>query len=421
MSQCKILFSYNKYYDIINTIQDYSIIIGGFMFTKDSKLKRFDFILFFTAIILSVYGFIIIKSATMSKVNGSDGYLKTQMVAFAIGLVLMLILTLIDYDIYGSFYIPIYVISVLLLIYVLINPVNASEWGSVRSWVRIGPVVFQPSELAKFGLIISLSKYIDINHENINKPLVLFKVLAFALFPVALIMLQPDLGTSLVFIFFIAVMLFVAGINYKYVITVLTIALIFLIIFLGVFFYTMQDYNLGDESPFFFLDRFQFERIVTFFYPELDPEDTGYQVIQSKTAIGSGMLYGRGLYEGVQNQLGYLPTKETDFIFAVIGEELGFIGGAFLLLLYSILLYRLLRIARRTSSLFGSLITTGITAMLFFHIFENVGMTMGVMPVTGIPLPFISYGGTFMLVNTVSIGLCLGIGMKRNKFDLNEF
>ncbi|MDD4781401.1 MAG: rod shape-determining protein RodA [Tissierellia bacterium] len=391
------------------------------MFTKDNKLKRFDFILFITTIILSFYGFIMIKSATISKAGGSEGYLKTQIVAFAIGLVLMIILTSIDYDLYGSFYMPIYVISILLLIYVLINPVNASEWGSVRSWVRIGPIVFQPSELAKFGLIISLAKFIDINQEKINEPLILLKVLAFALFPVVLILLQPDLGTALVFIFFIAVMIFVAGINYKYVITVLSIALIFLIIGLGVFFYVMQDYNIGDESPFSFLDRYQFERIVTFFYPELDPEDTGYQVIQSKTAIGSGMLYGRGLFEGVQNQLGYLPTKETDFIFAVIGEELGFMGGALLLLLYAILLYRLIRIARRTTSLFGSLIITGITAMLFFHIFENIGMTMGVMPVTGIPLPFISYGGTFMLVNMISIGLCLGIGMKRNKFDLNEF
>lgn len=383
------------------------------MFTKDNKLKRFDFILFFTTLILSSYGLIIIKSATMSKVGGGDGYLKTQLIAFIIGLVMMFILVIIDYDIYGSFYLPIYAISVLLLIYVLINPVNASEWGSVRSWVRIGPVVFQPSEIAKFGVIISLAKYIEINHEKINEPFVLFKILVFALFPVALIMLQPDLGTSLVFIFFIAVMIFIGGVDRKYVIAVLIIGLLFIIICIGAFFYIMRDYTIGDN--------YQFDRIVTFVFPELDPEDTGYQVIQSKTAIGSGLLYGRGLFKGVQNQLGYLPTKETDFIFAVIGEELGFVGGLFLLILYALLLYRLIKIAKQTSSLFGSLIATGITAMLFFHIFENVGMTMGVMPVTGIPLPFVSYGGTFMLVNMISIGLCLGVGMKRNKFDLNDY
>jgi rod shape determining protein RodA len=383
------------------------------MFTETGKLKRFDFILFFTTMILSIYGFILIKSATMSKVGGGDGYLKTQLVAFIIGLIIMFVIVYIDYDIYGHFYIPIYAISNLLLLFVLINPVSAAEWGDVRSWIKIGPVVFQPSEIAKFGIIISLSKFIEINHDNINEPLVLLKVLAFAFFPVGLILLQPDLGTALVFIFFIAVMIFIADIDRKYVIFVLTVFGIFLIVFVIAFFYIMNDYTVGEN--------YQFDRIVTFFYPELDPEDTGYQVMQSKTAIGSGLIFGRGLFKGVQNQLGFLPTKETDFIFAVMGEELGLIGGLILLILYGVLLYRLIRIAKKSSNLFGSLIVTGISGMLFFHIFENVGMTMGVLPVTGIPLPFISYGGTFMLVNMVSIGLCLGVGMKRGKFDINDF
>lgn len=383
------------------------------MFKKDNKLKRFDFVLFFTTIILCVFGFIIINSATMSKFSGSEPYLKTQIAAFVLGLIALFVLVFIDYDIYGTFYIPIYGITIALLIYVLINPVSASEWGDVRSWIAIGPVTFQPSELAKFGVIISVSKYIDINKDDLNNPAVLIKVLVFAFFPIALILMQPDLGTALVFIFFIAVMIFVAGIDRKYIITVLLIGLVLLIIGLVSFYYIMQDYTPNKD--------YRLDRIVTFFYPELDPEDTGYQVIQSKTAIGSGMLYGRGLYEGVQNQLGYLPTKETDFIFAVIGEELGLLGGLLLLGLYAILLYRLIRIARNSSNLFGSLISTGIAAMLFFHIFENIGMTMGLMPVTGIPLPFISSGGTFMLVNMVSIGLALSVGMKRGKIDLNDF
>lgn len=383
------------------------------MFKKENKLKRFDFMLFFATIALCVFGFIMINSATMSKVSGSEPYLKTQIVAFALGLAALFVLIMIDYDIYGSFYIPIYGITVVLLIYALINPVSASEWGDVRSWIAIGPIVFQPSELAKFGVIISLSKYIDINKENLNNPSVLIKVLVFAFIPVALILMQPDLGTALVFIFFIAVMLFIAGIDRKYIIAVLLIGLIFLIIGLIAFYSIMQDYTPGKD--------YRLDRIVTFFYPELDPEDTGYQVIQSKTAIGSGLLYGRGLYEGVQNQLGYLPTKETDFIFAVIGEELGLFGGLLLLSLYAILLYRLIRIAKHASNLFGALMVSGITAMLLFHIFENIGMTMGLMPVTGIPLPFISYGGTFMLVNMVSIGLTLSVGMKRGKIDLNDF
>ncbi|MEL7605049.1 MAG: rod shape-determining protein RodA [Sedimentibacter saalensis] len=383
------------------------------MFKKDNKLKRFDFILFFTTIALCIYGFIIINSATMSKASGSEPYLKTQIVAFSLGLGVMFFLVMIDFDIYGSFYLPIYGVSVILLLYVLINPVSASEWGDVRSWIAIGPVVFQPSELAKFGVIISVAKFIDINKDNINEPVVLIKVLVFAFFPVALILMQPDLGTALVFIFFIAVMIFVSGIDRKYIIAVIILALIMLVIGLISFYFIMKDYTPNED--------YRIDRIVTFFYPELDPEDTGYQVIQSKTAIGSGMIYGRGLYKGVQNQLGYLPTKETDFIFAVIGEELGLVGGLGLLLLYALLLYRLIRIARHAANLFGSLIVTGITAMLLFHIFENIGMTMGLMPVTGIPLPFISSGGTFMLVNMVSIGLALGVGMKRGKIDMNDF
>ncbi|NYB75629.1 rod shape-determining protein RodA [Sedimentibacter hydroxybenzoicus DSM 7310] len=383
------------------------------MFKKESKLKRFDFILLFTTIILCVYGFIVINSATLSKTFGSEPFLKTQITAFALGMVAVFILLFIDYDIYGGFYLPIYGITVALLIYVLINPVRASEWGDVRSWMSIGPIVFQPSELAKFGVIISVSKFIDIHKDSINNPAVLIKILVFAFFPIALIMMQPDLGTSLVFIFFIAVMLFVAGIDRKYIIAVLVIAFVLLIIGLMILYNIMQDYVPKKD--------YRVDRIVTFFYPELDPEDTGYHVIQSKIAIGSGMIYGRGLFKGVQNQLNYLPTKETDFIFAVIGEELGLIGGLLLLCLYGILFYRLIKIARNASNLFGSLIVTGIAAMQFFHIFENVGMTMGLLPVTGIPLPFISYGGTFMLVNTVSIGLALSVGLKRAKVSMNDF
>lgn len=383
------------------------------MFKKESKLKRFDFILLITTILLCIYGFIIINSATMSKAAGSQPFLKTQIIAFGLGMVALFVLVLIDYDLYGSFYIPIYVLTNLLLLYTLINPVSASEWGDVRSWIALGPIVFQPSELAKFGVIISLSKFIDINKENINHPAVLLKIIIFAFLPVAMILMQPDLGTALVFIFFIAIMIYIAGIDRKYVLSIMMIGLILIIIGIAAFFHIMEDYTLNED--------YRFDRIVTFFYPELDPEDTGYQVIQSKTAIGSGMLYGRGLYKGVQNQLGYLPTKETDFIFAVIGEELGLAGGVLLLCLYAILLYRLIRIAKNAANMFGSLIVTGITAMFLFHIFENIGMTMGLMPVTGIPLPFISYGGTFMLINMTSIGLCLSVGMKRGKIDLNDF
>ncbi len=392
------------------------------MFKKESKLKRFDFILIITTILLCAYGFVIINSATMSKAVGSQPFIRTQITALGLGIFALFALVFIDYDLYGNFYIPIYILTNLLLVYTLINPLKAAEWGGVRSWIAIGPIVFQPSEIAKFGVIISLSKFIDIHKDNINHPAALLKIIIFAAVPVSLILLQPDLGTALVFIFFIAIMIYIAGLDRRYVLTILIIGLILIIAGVGMFFYIMEDYTQNENSSFEnIVNNYQFARIMNFFYPELDPDDTGYQVIQSKTAIGSGMLYGRGLYKGVQNQLGYLPTKETDFIFAVIGEELGLAGGIGLLCLYAILFYRLIRIAKNAANTFGSLIVTGITAMLLFHVFENIGMTMGLMPVTGIPLPFISYGGTFMLVNMVSIGLCLSVGMKRGKIDLNDF
>lgn len=380
------------------------------MFTKENRfIKKFDFILFITTIVLVFYGFFMIKSATMSFAHGSFPYLKTQVVAFVLGLCAIVVLVLIDYEIYGYFYIPIYVISNVLLLAVLFFGFGADQWGA-SNWLRIGPISFQPSEVAKFGIIISLAKYIDKHHEKINEPITLIKILIFAFIPVVLILKQPDLGTALVFIFFILIMIFSAGLSYKYITPFVVIAIIGLIA--GFIFLTtsLDDYNIGDN--------YQLDRILMFLNPELDPSGRGYQVIQSQIAIGSGQVFGRGYQQGIQNQYGFLPTKETDFIFAVIGEELGFIGGISLIMLYAVLLFRLIKIAKGSNDMFGSLIVIGIMGMFLFHILENIGMTMKLMPVTGIPLPFISYGGTFMLVNMVSIGLVLGVGLKRGKKDM---
>lgn len=378
------------------------------MFTNNNRIwKKFDFILFFTTIALVVYGLIMVKSATMSTGNSAK-YLKTQTIAFAIGMCAVFILLLIDYEIYGHLYIPIYIFCNLLLLAVLLFGYGADEWGA-SNWLKIGPIRFQPAEVAKFGIIISVAKYLDNNKETLSEPFTLFKVLAFAFLPVVLILKQPDFGSAMVFVFFIAIMIFAAGIDYRYVLTVVGVALTCLIVGLVLLNIYLKDYNIGDN--------YQLDRIVVFLNPELDTTFRGYQVEQSKIAIGSGMVFGRGLYKGVQNQYEFLPTKETDFIFAVICEELGFVGGIGLLALYMILLLRLIKIAKTSNDMFGSLIVIGIMGMFLFHILENVGMTMGLMPVTGIPLPFISYGGTFMMVNMISIGLVLSVGLKRSKID----
>ena len=364
---------------------------------RKGLLKRFDFTLFFTVIALSIYGLIVLSSATAGE--GSIGYLKTQGIAFILGLVCILIIIFIDYDTFGKFYIPIYVVSNLMLIAVLVMGDKAK---GAQSWLVLGPVRFQPSEFVKIGVIISVAKFIEKNHEKLNQFFTLIKILIFAFIPVGLILMQPDFGTAIVFVFFIFVMLFVADLDWKYILYAAIAGIISLPIL------------------WFSLDVYQKNRIFDFLDPTRDAMGSGYQVIQSKIAIGSGQVFGMGLYNGNQTQFGFLPEKHTDFIFSVIGEELGLIGGLLLIVLYFLLLFRLIKIARNSKDICGSVMVVGIAAMMIFHILENVGMTMGLMPVTGIPLPFISYGGTFMLSNMICIGLVLSVGMKREGLSFSR-
>jgi rod shape determining protein RodA len=334
-----------------------------------------------------------IRSATLS--YDTLKHVKSQSIATAVGIVAILVLVLLDYHFLGKLYIPIYVISNLLLIAVLIWGFGKEQWGA-DSWLKMGPIIFQPSEFVKVGLVISLSKYIDINKEKINEPFTLLKVLAFAFFPVILILKQPDAGTAMVFIFFIAIMLFIAEIKWKYI---------------G---YSLLAGLLSLPVLWFKLDVYQKNRFFNFLDPERDTSNTGYQAMQGKIAIGAGKVYGRGLFQGVFTQYNYIPEKQTDFIFAVIGEELGFVGGVTLIFFYFIMLTRLIKIAKDSNDLFGSLMVVGFTSILIFHIWENIGMTIGLMPITGIPLPFLSHGGTFQLINLVCIGIALSVGIHRD-------
>ncbi|MBC7087562.1 MAG: rod shape-determining protein RodA [Tissierellales bacterium] len=356
------------------------------------SFKKFDFLLLITTILLSIYGIVMIYSATLSL--NSTRYVQTQIISTIIGLFAILILIFFDYELLEKLYIPIYILSIGLLIAVLIFGVGDDQWGS-KSWLYIGSFGFQPAEFAKVGVIISLARIIDKYKEDINSPKTLAKILIFALIPIGLILRQPDLGTAMVFVFFTAVMLFVAGLRIKYFLAALGVV----VFSLPIVWLQMADY--------------QKERIYNFLNPERDPSATGYQALQSRIAIGSGKLFGRGLFNGSQTQLNYLPEKHTDFIFAVIVEELGFLGGTVLLLLYLILLMRMIRIAKNTTDVFASLVVTGIASLLFIHIFQNIGMTIGLMPITGIPLPFMSYGGTFQLINLVCVGIVLSIGLHK--------
>lgn len=363
---------------------------------KRKSFKKFDFTLIITVLLLSIYGIIMIRSATLSydDIRGTRP-VKVQTIVTILGFIAILFLVLLDYQFIGKFYIPIYIVSVSMLLAVELWGVGGEIWGANRGLELPGGFVFQPAEIAKVGIIIFLAKYIDNNKNKINEPIVLLKILALTGIPILLIAKQPDFGTAIVFVFFLVTMLFSADIDWRYI---------------G---YTALAGIISLPIIWFLLDSYQRNRIFTFIDPMRDPTGAGYHALQSRIAVGSGQVFGRGLFEGVQTQFGYLPEKHTDFIFAVIGEELGLIGGLAIILLYFFLIYRLIRIAKNSEDMFGSLMVTGFSAMFLAHIWENIGMTIGLMPITGIPLPFLSYGGTFHLVNFICIGIALSVGVHK--------
>ncbi len=359
---------------------------------KRKSFKKFDFILLLTVLLISIYGIIMIKSATLT--FEIQRHVKVQITSTILGIIAIVFLVLMDYQFIGKFYIPIYIVSVGLLVAVALFGVGDEQWGA-RSWLYIGSFGFQPAELSKVGLIIFLAKYIDKNKNEINQPITLLKILFFAAIPLVLIYKQPDLGTTAVVLFCVAVMFFAAGLDWKYIGYAALLAVISL------------------PLIWFKLDNYQKNRIFSFLEPEKDLTGTNYQAYQSRIAVGSGKIFGRGLFQGTQTQYNFLPEKQTDFIFAVVAEELGLIGGLVLIFLYFILLYRLIRIAKNSKDMFGSLMVIGFTAMFLIHSFENIGMTIGLMPITGIPLPFMSYGGTFHLMNFICIGIALSVSVHK--------
>lgn len=361
---------------------------------KKKNLKELDLILLISTILISIYGLVILYSAY----GGDFGEVKTQIISTLLGFVLIAILCTMDLDVLKKFYRWIYGFGICLLVLTLIFGRGLDEWGA-KSWVYIGSFSFQPSEFVKVGLIFSFAAYLDKYKYQINEPKKLIGALVFVGVPVLLILLQPDFGTSMVYLFFIAAMLFVAGLSWKWI-------ALFAVGGITVGFLVLTN-----------LSGYRADRIENFLNPARDTSGSNWQQQQGLIAIGSGMLNGRGYLNGTQSQYGYVPEKETDFIFSVLAEELGFIGAIFLIVLFSIIILRLVRISKKSNNTFISLMVTGIAAMLFIHIFENIGMTIGLMPVTGIPLPFLSAGGTFQLICLVMVGLALSASMQKSYKD----
>ena len=362
---------------------------------RKRELKNIEWSLLIIAIILCIIGLVALFSATQETEYGD---FKKQCIWLAVSLVIMLGVMLIDYDLLVKISPIFYGIFIILLIAVLFTP----EINGATSWFDIGFFSFQPGEFAKVFVILflalAITKIQERGRNEINRPTRLLILLAILGLPVLLIIKQPDYGTAAAFIVATALMLITAGIDKKYIIITTILVLISIPLL----------YN-------FILPEHAKQRIDIFLNPESDPRGAGYNIIQSKLAIGAGGLTGMGLLKGNQTQLGFLYPKTTDFIFAVIGEEMGFIVAGAVIILYVFLVTKCLYVAKTAKDEAGALIATGITGIFLFHIVENIGMVMGLLPITGVPLPFVSYGGSSLITNFICIGLLLNISSKRQK------
>lgn len=358
--------------------------------------REWDWFLFGCMVLLVLIGITTIGSATHIHKEGSEvyDYVARQGLFFVLNIGIVVAMQWVDYRRLKIWATPLYIITVLMLLAVMF--VGTSALGAQR-WVQIGPITLQPSELSKLFMIICVANLLEGRRNKLQSYKQLIPIALYMGLPFLLVFKQPDLGTSLVFVAITLGMVYIAGVK-----TTLISRL------------ALGAVALAPLS-WFVLKEYQKQRILVFLNPNMDPFGAGYHIIQSKIAIGSGMLMGKGLFEGTQSQLDFLPENHTDFIFSVVGEEFGFIGCIIVLLLFFMILYRGLYIAREAHDEFGTLLSIGICSMIAFQVLVNVGMTTGIMPVTGIPLPFMSYGVNALTTNMLSVGLLMNIYLHRKK------
>lgn len=368
------------------------------------RLKLIDKSFVFILLLIIVFGLIILASATNSLNSDPHFYIKKQLVNVAIGIILATMVVFFDYVQFRRYSNSIYIVSLLLLLAILIFGEEAK--GSARAISIAGLPSLQPAEFAKVFIIIAFADFLVKRQDELKTLKQLLPCFIYMSVPILLILLQPDLGTGMVFIAIMIVMLYVAGADARLLTRLIAagVLIIGILLFLHI--------QFGMWLP---LEEYQIKRLTVFVNPYEDGQGgrgLGWNTIQSLVAIGSGGLGGKGLFAGTQVQLNFLPEHHTDFIYAVIGEELGFIGAALLIVLFGLLLFRTVYISYNAKDLYGVLVVMGILAMWLFHIFENIGMSIGLMPITGIPLPFISYGGSSMMANLMAAGLVLSINIR---------
>lgn len=358
-------------------------------------LKNTEWTILIVSVILAVIGLVALFSATQSTEYAE---FRRQVQWILISIPFLILASIIDYNVIVRFSTLAYIVIIGLLIGVLFTePISGAS-----SWFKLGESLsFQPSELGKIVIILFLAFLINKmqikGRKEINKIWKLAIVLIFAAIPVALIVKEPDNGTALAYISAILFMIFASGIDKKYII----LAVVLIAVTAPVIYANLPEHAL--------------KRIEVFLNPGIDHRGAGYNILQSKLAIGAGEIFGMGLFKGNQTQLGFLHPKTTDFIFSAIGEEMGFIATGSITILYIILVTKAIYVAKTAKDNIGSYIAIGIAGIFFFHMTENIGMTIGLLPITGIPLPFVSYGGSSLVTNFICIGLLLNISSRRQK------
>jgi len=359
---------------------------------------NYDWQLLGITLLVCCVGLTVLYSAGFYPDQGRSPSMYRQATAMGLGLVLFIICSLIPPAFWRRWSYVIYVLCCITVAGVLVTGVVA---GGARRWLDFGAVRLQPSEPMKIGIILALARLFSSEDSPRDGYTIVKLILPFSLLalPMGLVLAQPDLGTGLVFAMITGSMLLLAGIHSK------TIVKLIVAFFLALY-------------PFWItLKEYQKKRILNFLDPELDPLGSGYHAIQSKIAVGSGMMTGKGVLQGTQTQLRFLPEQTTDFLFSVLAEEWGFIGSVIALLLYSLLIFRLLRIASRCSERFTAFVVVGVAAMIFWHVLMNMGMVVGILPVVGITLPLLSYGGSSVVTIMAALGIVAGISLRRFKFS----
>jgi rod shape determining protein RodA len=410
---------------------------------KNSLINKVDLVFLIPILLIIISGLLAIYSSSyLVEMSRTGNLFYKQIIWVCLGLIAMLVIIFIPMRFVYALGYQLYVLSIILLVIVLFTGEHSS--GTSR-WIRVFGFQFQPSEFAKIATIIALSKFLSeskISENNIKDMIISFMII---LVPMVLIREQPDLGTSLVFAAFLLPMLFWAGLplfslfvivapfvslitislssskSYIFIIWLIMLTLVLYFakkgIWVAIYNY-MLNLSVGLSAHYLWnkLKPYQQERIKNFLNPELDPHGAGYQILQSKTAIGSGGFNGKGFLHGTQNQLRFLPQQNTDFIFSVFGEEYGFLGVVVAFGLFSIIIFHGINVASIAKNKFSSYVAIGISSVFLIHIFVNTSVTVGLLPVTGIPLPFMSYGGSAMISFLAMTGFLINISVNRFKY-----